>query len=149
MSVVDGEVAKTLSYYGTATALSLARYSLAGAKVGNYALFAGGVRSAQINTVDAYDTSLVRSTPTTLSVARYILGATSIGNYALFGGGFATGAVNSKVVDVYDASLTKTTITDFSVARRQLSAITIGDYALFSGGQNSSYSSVVDVYQYK
>ena len=47
----------------TPTALSVARYSLAGASVGNYALFAGGHDgSDHYDTVDAYDTSLTRST---------------------------------------------------------------------------------------
>ena len=51
-----------LAYYGTATALSAARHQLAGASVGNYAVFAGGATSASasVSTVNAYDTSLTR-----------------------------------------------------------------------------------------
>ena len=81
-----------LAYYGTITALSVARYDLVGASVGNYALFAGGSSgfsssSDTYPTVDAYNSSLVRSTPTALSVARDNLAGTSVGNYALFAGG--------------------------------------------------------------
>ena len=92
-----------LAYYGTATALSVARNKLAATAVGNYALFgggvyvsSGGVRSA---VVDAYNASLTRSTPTDLSTPRYHLAATSIGDYALFGGGY-DGKL-SAVVDAY------------------------------------------------
>ena len=44
-----------LEYYGTITPLSQARTGLAGASVGNYALFAGGnADSGRLSTVDAY-----------------------------------------------------------------------------------------------
>ena len=78
------------------TNLSQARESLAATSIGNYALFGGGYKSA---VVDAYDTSLVRTTPTPLSKAKTYLAATSIGNYALFGGGYYSGISN--VVDAY------------------------------------------------
>ena len=90
-----------LSYYGTATALSVARMYLAGASVGNYALFGGGTDDeSMFTTVDAYNTSLTRSTPTALSAGRAALAGASVGNYALFGGGY-TGSVSS-VVDAYE-----------------------------------------------
>ena len=86
-----------LSYYGIATSLSKARGDLAATSVGNYALFGGG---SDLSTVDAYDTSLTRTSPTALSEARSILAATSVGNYALFGGGFpSSGSIST--VDVY------------------------------------------------
>jgi hypothetical protein len=68
--------------------------------VGNYALFGGGNNgNGNSNTVDAYNTSLVRSTPTVLSEARYRLAATSIGDYAIFGGGYNSSAL--RTVDAY------------------------------------------------
>lgn len=76
-----------LEYYGTITPLSVARGQLAATTVGNYALFGGGYSGYYIDTVDAYNTSLTRSTPTALSGARSVLAATTVGNYALFGGG--------------------------------------------------------------
>ena len=91
-----------LSYYGTVTGLSQARNFLAATTVGNYGLFGGGTaRDSNLSTVDAYNTSLVRSTPTALSQARSFLAATTVGNYGLFGGGTATGGVVS-TVDAYN-----------------------------------------------
>ena len=67
-----------------------------GTTVGSYALFGSGTSSA---VVDAYNTSLTRTTATSLSAARAALAATAVGDYALFGGG--TGY--SSVVDAYAA----------------------------------------------
>jgi len=57
--------------------------------------------SGSVNTVDAYDTSLVHSTPTGLSVARYELAGASVGNYALFAGGLQYGMGDQNAVDAY------------------------------------------------
>lgn len=78
------------------TALSVARNYLVATTVGGYALFGGGRGGSSV--VDAYDSSLVRSTPTVLSQARSELAATNVGDYALFGGGY------SAVVDAYKAA---------------------------------------------
>ena len=100
-----GSSEKELSYYGTATALSVARMYLAGASVGNYALFGGGMGGVSIfTTVDAYNMSLTRSTPTALSAGRYGLAGASVGDYALFGGGFTDSFSVSGVVDAYEFS---------------------------------------------
>ena len=96
-------------HYKTATPLSQARYYLAATSIGDYALFGGGVYDVYngittvyyfYSVVDAYDTSLVRTTPVPLSKARQALSATSIGNYALFGGGYDSYSP-SDVVDAY------------------------------------------------
>ena len=86
----------------TPTALSTARDRLAGASVGNYALFAGGkIDSSRYSaTVDAYDSSLTRSTPTVLSDSRSSLAGASVGNYALFAGGY--GSTYVATVDAYE-----------------------------------------------
>jgi hypothetical protein len=134
--------AKALSYHGTATALSEARYSLTATTVGTYALFGGGYAVTTSAVVDAYDTSLTRSTPTALSSARVYLAATAVGNYALFGGA-------QTVVNAYDTSLTRSTPTALSEARNYLAATAVGNYALFGGGDASGgRSAVVDVYEY-
>ena len=137
-----------LFYYGLAPELSVKRERPVATSVGNYALFGGGYGSGYLPTVDAYDTSLTRTTPTPLSVARYSLVATSVGNYALFGGGYGSGY--SSTVDAYDTSLTRTTPTAFSVARYIPAATTVGNYALFGGGYNGTDRlSTVDAYQVK
>ena len=96
-----------LEYVGTITALSAARDSLRATTVGSYALFGGGYTSNFSNVVDAYNTSLTRSTPTALSTARSNLAATTVGSYALFGGGYVSTSISdvtrSNVVDAYTA----------------------------------------------
>ena len=136
-----------------ATALSVARTHLAGASVGNYALFAGGsVSSATYSSVvDAYNTSLVRSTPTALRTVRGYLAGASVGNYALFAGGYISSRpYYSSVVDAYNASLVRSTPTALSVARQYLAGASVGNYALFAGGDinnaSSSRSPTVDAY---
>ena len=83
------------------TALSAARSYLVATTVGNYALFGGGTTGKASSVVDAYDTSLTRTTPTALSEARDRLAATTVGDYALFGGGVNSNGVYSAVVDAY------------------------------------------------
>ena len=51
--------------YSTPTALSAARGSLAGASVGNYALFAGGFTGSYSNVVDAYSLNIKAYIPVT------------------------------------------------------------------------------------
>lgn len=142
----------------TPTELSEARYRLAATTVApaggsslqsGYALFGGGQSSSSVysSVVDAYNTSLTRTTPTGLSQARRLLAATTLGNYALFGGGESVSSPYvSDVVNAYDTSLTRTTPTGLSQRRRNLAATTVGNYALFGGGYESSASSVVDAY---
>ena len=132
----------------TPTVLSASREYLAGASVGNYALFAGGSRgsSTHFATVDAYDSSLTRSTPTALGTARGYLAGASVGNYALFAGGQIDNSTYSATVDAYDSSLTRSTPTALSAARGHLAGASVGNYALFAGGYGSSYVATVDAY---
>ena len=131
-----------LAYYGTITPLSVGRYYLAAAKVGDYALFGGGYASAASAVVEAYDKKLTRTIPTALSAARHLLAGASVGNYAIFSGG-----LRSVVVDAYDASLTRTTPAAFSYARGDLAATTVGGYALFGGGgKDFVETNIVDAY---
>ena len=150
------KIADTISnlykYSGTLTPLSQARSALAATSIGNYALFGGGEADYPFyysDVVDAYDTSLVRTTPTPLSVGRRPLAATSIGDYALFGGG--NGGSFYAAVDAYDTSLVRINPTSLLVGRDSLAATSIGNYALFGGGRPSasSYSSVVEAYSVK
>ncbi len=126
-----------LAYYGTATALSVARDHLAATTVGNYALFAGGWTgsSSRSATVDAYDTSLTHSIPTSLSTVRGGLAATTVGNYAIFGEGYY-----DSTADAYDLSLTHSNPSSFPSIYWYQAATTVGNYALFAGGYNSGSS---------
>ena len=138
---------KTTSFTrSTPASLSVLRCYLAGASVGNYALFAGGYNNGHISTVDAYDSYLTRYSPSSLSTARYKLAGASVGNYALFAGG--DGSNYSSVVDAYDSSLTRTTPTGLSLSRTSLAGASVGNYALFAGGYSGTgtYRSTVDAY---
>ena len=122
--------------------MSIARQDLEATHVGNYALFGGGDASYygtgvsnMSPTVDAYDTSLTRTTPTELSVARIRYAATHVGDYALFGGGHDND--ETSVVDAYNTSLTRTTPTVLHKRVEYLAATHVGDYALFGGGTGS------------
>ena len=133
-------VNKELTYYGTITSLSTARSKLAATSVGNYALFGGGQTDSTTSsaTVDAYDTSLTRSTPTSLFNARYGLTATSVGDYAIFFGGVSGGSLAAATIDYYDKSLTRTTPTPLLyIDTLGGAATTLGDYAMFGGGDLS------------
>lgn len=131
------------------SSLSVARYRLAAAMVGNYILFGGGVIDTSTtpnysSTVDAYDPALTRTTPTALSVARGYVSAATAGNglYALFAGGSKSGGTAVSTVDAYDVALTRTTPTALSTGRMYMAAASLGQYALFGGGSANS----VDVY---
>ena len=151
-SKVTGTLGSKITSFtrSTPTALSTARGNLAGASVGNYALFAGGKidNSSYVATVDAYDSSLTRSTPTALSTARGRLAGASVGNYALFAGG-TRGSTYAATVDAYDSSLTRSTPTVLSDSRHSLAGASVGNYALFAGGQidSSTYVATVDAYE--
>ena len=87
--------------------LSVGRSYFSATSIGGYALFGGGLsNSTYSSTVDAYNSSLTRSTPTALNIARYDLAATTVGNYALFGGGAGNGSKST--VDVYYPASSKT-----------------------------------------
>ena len=126
-----------LAYYGTITALSVARENLSATSVGDYALFGGGGYSDTTakTTVDAYNKSLTRSTPTALSLARYCIGAASVGNYALFAGGQTSNNPSADVntINVYDKSLTMST-KSLPYNLKAHTATSFGGYALFAGG---------------
>ena len=147
-TTVDG-YDSSLTKVSSVTNITSSRHCLASTSVGNYALFGGGRgKSSNISTVNAYDTSLTRTTLTALSAARYDLTATTVGNYALFGGGYASKSMDT--VDAYDNSLTRIIPTVLSAYREAPAATTVGNYALFGGGWNSRaakpVSDTVDAY---
>ena len=134
-----------LERYGMAAALSTARYDMRAATVGKYALFAGGFiipdsfyGYSVSSSVDAYNTSLTKSTPTELSCKRCGHAAASVGGYALFAGGASShnflgyGDLVSSV-DAYDASLTRSAAHIIG-ATAAIGGAAVGNYALFAGG---------------
>ncbi len=134
-ATVSVAVYGNLTYYGTITPLSIARYMLAAANVGNYVLAMGGGASRGLSAVvDAYDQSFTRSNPANITMARSNLTAVNAGEYALaLGGSYGSGSFNNEV-DAYDSSLTHTRITTISPARSNLASAKVGNYALVMGG---------------
>ena len=131
-----------LKKVGTATALGRPCQVLAAASVGDYALFAGrdeGFITYSPSAIDAYDTSLTKSSPTGWSAERKDCGAASIGDHALFaGGGDEHGDKVQSSVDAYDTSLTRSSAPALIGPRRLVGAAIAGDRALFAGGVNRS-----------
>lgn len=136
-------------YHGASTALVTPRFGLAATQVGSYALFGGGYNAGTFyNKVDAYNTSLTRSTPTQLSRARDHIAAASTYYYAMFGGGRDDSYVWA-AVEAYNHSLTMTLVADLSVARSNSAAATLeNSLAMFGGGvaTNLANCNIVDMY---
>ena len=132
-----------LERYGMAAALSAAQDSMRAATVGKYALFAGGYSRSVFgysvsSSVDAYNTSLTKSTPTELSCKRCGHAAASVGGYALFAGGASSYNIFGyddivSSVDAYDASLTRSAAHIIG-ATAAIGGAAVGNYALFAGG---------------
>ncbi len=91
--------------------------------------------------VDAYNTSLTRTTPASLSMDMRQLAATTIGNYALFGGGYFVGG-ESDAVTAYNTSLTRTIPSVLSLARYSAGATSVGNYALFGGDMGMGWLAI-------
>ena len=134
-----------IEYYKTATPLNAARDDMLSASVGNYALFAGGIADGYYSAiVEAYNTSLTRSTPMELNVARVRAEATTVGDFALFAGGTFV----DRDVDAYNSDLTHSSTTPLSTESEESAAATVGSYALIAGGYilGTTYPSDVTAY---
>lgn len=128
-----------LRYYGTATALSVARSDLAAATVGNYALFGGGNDKSPYNSglaVDAYDKNLTRTKAASLPTGGKSL-AESVGHYAMF----VSDASNTRDdCTAYNESLTATITryrNTYSMATSKAIS-SVGNYVLVAGGLEKS-----------
>lgn len=165
-SVSGGLPANSVSAYNTSNtkssppSLSTAVMDLAGASVGDYALFAGGEyddgeESTYVKTVNAYNTSMTKSNPTSLSFGTHNLAGGSIGNYALFCGGYnydEGGLVST--VNAYNTSLTRTIPTALSKTTDNHKSANTANHVLFAGGRNTTsdgdygtpFSKVVNAY---
>lgn len=165
-SDTDGAEIKSVWYYddslvyGSLNSNSGLYYKsnhLAGASVGDYAIFAGGVyyddyTSSYLfnSSAIAYNGSLTRYSISSLSTARCKLAGTNCVNYALFAGG-TTSNINysgaSNVVDAFNTSLTRTIATILQTPRLYCKGVRVGNYALITGGGSTNgFSNVVDSY---
>lgn len=129
----------------TITALGTARYYIAGASIGEYAIFAGGKDdSTSYSLVECYDAALTKHTLENLSAIRTNFQGASFAGYAVFGGGTTA----TPYIDRYNASLTRDTTIALSSSRSNTATGTLGSgmdkRLIFAGGDNKS--TVVDVF---
>lgn len=139
--------------------------NVAGASVGNYAIFAGGDngQSDQYNytdSVNAYDSSLtaqniaqLRFSNSTNKMRSGMLSGV-INNKAVFAGGYYLyKALFSKVKVIrcdeaisYDTSLTQTQLTDLSSAKCNCATANTTNHLIFAGWINNTNSNTTDAY---
>lgn len=129
--------------------LAIGTTQLGAASVGNYILFGGGINTsnARTNVVEAYNTSLVKSTATELLQAGSYLVGITFGNYAIFAGGYVGGTTYSNSISTYNSSLVRGTATALTTGCSNNAATVVNDKLFIAGGQSStSKISNVDVY---
>jgi hypothetical protein len=137
-----------LTKQADATSLSQDSNSSGVAKTTDYVFFAGGnTNSGRSNSVDAYSTSLVKTTVTALPVAAADVGGGSVNNFAIFVGGFGASVSNQAVY--YNNSLVRNTLTNLPIAIGRMKNADAGpNLTVFAGGGNSSFVPVNNVIAY-
>lgn len=140
---------KSLTMATLSSGLLRSRAWIETAKVGDYALFAGGGSSygtskTGLTYVDAFDASLVRTNPDDLYSGVSEHGAATLGDYAIFAYG-RSGDTVKNYLTAYDASLTRSYKTSIGTKRYAPGTASIGNYAIFVGGLNSSDKAMTDV----
>lgn len=119
--------------------LSGQRFYHGGAKVGNYAVFAGGVVKSHsersynhfFSTVDAFNESFVRTVASDLTGKRFDMASAYNSNFAVFAGGDSNLGSTSNV-DAYNSSLTKYSIASLPdpCSKSRNAGGKVGDYAV-------------------
>ncbi len=131
--------------------LNTAKYGLAGAAAGRYAVFAGGAAGhgsniRYLSDADTYDEALTKTTPAALGAAVSALAAASNDSYAIFAGG-ETASGKSDLVVAYSSTLTRSVPARLSAARKGLAAARAGNYVVFAGGESSDGNmTIVEAY---
>lgn len=127
--------------------MTTVRTSCAANSIGDYAIFAGGsYSSSALNSVEAYNSSLVQTIPTNLTNARQYLKSATTGDYVIFNSGSYTSGSTQTLrtgADAYNTNLTRTSVTR-SHSYWDYGATSVGNYALFVGGTNSPISGAGD-----
>lgn len=135
---------------GTATNFNYNRRNYSGSWNPNYALFCGGNGEWNSDNIDAYDSSLVRTSTARLGAARGGISVGNIGIYAVTAGGFAGwGGSGSSVgrYEFFDNSLVRVVdIYDSRVNRSGMGIARTDSYIILAGGMitNSGTSQAVD-----
>ena len=130
---------KDFPQYFTTAKLTSARSTSAASASSNAVVFAGGsVRGggSTLDTVDALDSQLVKSSLTSLNSATHSLSAASTGNYAVFAAGWRGSFSN--VVYAYDSDYSKYSPYSLEKAATDVCGASTPNYAVFFGGRVSS-----------
>ena len=127
-----------LTYYGKISMYQSSDVSqgVSAVRVGDYALFAGGVSISYFANKDviSLDKNYTKQALEKLTNERGYMGTATVGNYGIFVGGWSGSSVTS-IVDCYDANLTKTKVSNYiQQSTRNLAGASVGNYALFNGG---------------
>lgn len=143
---------ENLSTVGVST-LSSARNWCYGIDIGSYGLICGGTTNGgptgAVNTVDTYNSSLIKGSTTLYSAAQAPMTAKAGTEYALVAGGIKTNDSYVTSVTAFSSSLSKTSVSSLSQGRyNRQGGVGIGNYAIFVGGMyaSGSYSNKIDVY---
>lgn len=139
-----------------ATQISTPKRDLAGANLGEYALFAGGADgygTTQYSTLDCYNSNLTKISVPDLDNKRKLLSGFGNNNYAIFLGGIIGSSTWNEQgtgnVDLYTKSLTKIKINDINTPRGNLDSSSINNWILFGGGGMSSAAyNTVDAFKF-
>lgn len=126
--------------------LSTPRYCALSASVGSYVLFAGGHdgydsdfygvgATSCTTTVEAFNSSLTRTSAAALSDKAYDSQGVSFGGYALFPG-------VGNTIDAYNSSLTRTSIYCSKGQVNRMGGTSAGEYAIFAGGYGANKSNL-------
>ena len=123
--------------------LSVPRSEVAGAGVGNYAIFAGGIYYSKktrgglySNAVDIYNNSTGRWTTAKLSSARVVISAATVGTKAVFIGPSFSNRGNA--VDVFDSVTGRWSHTTLLTGKYQSAVAVLGTKAIFGGAGSGS-----------
>ena len=150
--------------WGTATALTAARYDFGAAHIGNYALFAAGMPASGANasgravggqnssyalflasdsTTYSYDTSLTLKKRSTIKATpEGFAPSVSFNNYILFAGGYTSAVGNG--ICIFDSSLTYKQSGTISQIMLNAAGTSVGNYVIFAGGRSARTGGAYD-----
>ena len=119
------------------------RTHLSATTTGNHALFCGGMyNSTAVNTIETYNSSLVKSTTLTMSEAKVLSLAAATKQYAVVLGGISVYSPQtvSYTVETISTSLVKGTLTNLEHGMYYGASTSLDEYAIFTGGYETTTS---------
>lgn len=117
------------------------RTHLSATTIGNHALFCGGMyNSTAVNTIETYNSSLVKSTTLTMSEAKVLSLSAATKQYAVVLGGISVynPQTVSYTVETISTSLVKGTLTNLEHGMYYGASTSLDEYAIFTGGYETT-----------